>query len=153
MHLTWKEDQMNVCFISKMFDLFVDKSFLSCLLPDSPSPVSPTCDDPVAKRARNRARVIEELIETEKRHVADLTVACKNIQVPLKQQQVMSCLDTVRHVSRLSDGCFCQIDGLDVDTLFGNMEDVIDVSRDFLNCLMENKERGKLGKVICCHAI
>jgi hypothetical protein len=81
--------------------------------------------DPAVKQARNRIKVIDEIITTEERYIADLTVACEKIRRPLKQQQ---------------------IDGLDIDTLFGNMEEVAEVSRDFLSCLIQHQQEDRLGE-------
>jgi hypothetical protein len=65
---------------------------------DSLSPI-----DPAVKQARNRIKVIDEIITTEERYIADLTVACEKIRRPLKQQQVP--LDDLKWRLMMCVGC------------------------------------------------
>ncbi|XP_043845376.1 dynamin-binding protein [Dromiciops gliroides] len=80
---------------------------------ESPS-VSVASDDPEQRMLEKRAKVVEELLQTEKDYVRDLEMCIEQIMVPLQQAQVQN---------------------VDFEALFGNIQMVVNVSKQLLAAL------------------
>ncbi|XP_051837814.1 dynamin-binding protein isoform X2 [Antechinus flavipes] len=80
---------------------------------ESPS-VSVTSDNPEQRMLEKRAKVVEELLQTERDYVRDLEMCIEQIMVPLQQAQVQN---------------------MDFEALFGNIQMVVNVSKQLLAAL------------------
>ncbi|XP_068923285.1 dynamin-binding protein isoform X1 [Petaurus breviceps papuanus] len=80
---------------------------------ESPS-VSVASDDPEQRMLEKRAKVVEELLQTEKDYVRDLEMCIEQIMLPLQQAQVQN---------------------VDFEALFGNIQMVANVSKQLLTAL------------------
>ncbi|XP_036590985.1 dynamin-binding protein isoform X3 [Trichosurus vulpecula] len=80
---------------------------------ESPS-VSVASDDPEQRMLEKRAKVVEELLQTERDYVRDLEMCIEQIMVPLQQAQVQN---------------------MDFEALFGNIQMVVNVSKQLLAAL------------------
>ncbi|XP_025736504.1 dynamin-binding protein isoform X2 [Callorhinus ursinus] len=88
---------------------------MTLLSSQSSSPVAPPgsvyTENPEQRMLEKRAKVIEELLQTERDYVRDLEMCIEHIMVPLQQ---------------------AQIPNIDFEGLFGNMQMVIKVSKQLL---------------------
>ncbi|XP_001366251.1 dynamin-binding protein isoform X1 [Monodelphis domestica] len=80
---------------------------------ESPS-VSVATDNPEQRMLEKRAKVVEELLQTEKDYVRDLEMCIEQIMVPLQQAQVQN---------------------MDFEALFGNIQMVVNFSKQLLAAL------------------
>ncbi|XP_027715197.1 dynamin-binding protein isoform X3 [Vombatus ursinus] len=80
---------------------------------ESPS-VSVASDDPEQRMLEKRAKVVEELLQTERDYVRDLEMCIEQIMAPLQQAQVQN---------------------MDFEALFGNIQMVVNVSKQLLAAL------------------
>ncbi|XP_074089271.1 dynamin-binding protein isoform X3 [Macrotis lagotis] len=77
-------------------------------------PVSVVSENPEQRMLEKRAKVIEELLQTERDYVRDLEMCIEQIMVPLQQAQLQN---------------------MDFDALFGNIQMVVNVSKQLLAAL------------------
>ncbi|XP_016427822.1 dynamin-binding protein-like isoform X3 [Sinocyclocheilus rhinocerous] len=88
------------------------------------SPVSATTtEDPEQRMLEKRSKVIEELLQTEHDYIKDLQMCVKEIIQPLQKKQVQS---------------------IDFDGLFGNINSVIDLSRRLYKTLQDTDSIGQV---------
>ncbi|XP_020852453.1 dynamin-binding protein isoform X2 [Phascolarctos cinereus] len=80
---------------------------------ESPS-ISVASDDPEQRMLEKRAKVVEELLQTERDYVRDLEMCIEQVMVPLQQAQVQN---------------------MDFEALFGNIQMVVNVSKQLLAAL------------------
>lgn len=80
-------------------------------------------EDPEQRMLEKRVKVIEELLQTEKDYIKDLQMCVKEIIQPLQRKQVQN---------------------VDFDGLFGNINSVIDLSRRLFNTLQDTDSIGKV---------
>ncbi|XP_074152157.1 dynamin-binding protein isoform X3 [Sminthopsis crassicaudata] len=80
---------------------------------ESPS-VLVSSDNPEQRMLEKRAKVVEELLQTERDYVRDLEMCIEQIMVPLQQAQVQN---------------------MDFEALFGNIQMVVNVSKQLLAAL------------------
>ncbi|XP_072335800.1 dynamin-binding protein-like isoform X2 [Scyliorhinus torazame] len=79
--------------------------------PPEPSPITATPHRPEQKMMEKRAKVIEELLQTEADYIKDLEMCVDKVLIPLENKQLQQ---------------------VDCDALFGNIHTVIEVSRRLL---------------------
>ncbi|XP_057213732.1 dynamin-binding protein isoform X2 [Triplophysa rosa] len=91
-------------------------------LESSPASASAT-EDPEQRMQEKRSKVIEELLQTEHDYIKDLQMCVKEIYQPLQKKQVQ---------------------GIDLDGLFGNMNFVIDLSRRLYKDLQDTDSIGNV---------
>ncbi|XP_072883062.1 dynamin-binding protein-like isoform X2 [Hemitrygon akajei] len=94
-----------------------------------PAPVSAAVERPEQKMMEKRAKVIEELLQTEADYIKDLEMCVENVLVPLQAKQA-------RGVSQLQQ--------VDCEALFGNIQTVIEVSKHLLEELEETDTIGQV---------
>ncbi|KAG7492520.1 hypothetical protein MATL_G00014840 [Megalops atlanticus] len=88
------------------------------------APVSTAAtEDPEQRMMEKRSKVIEELLQTEKDYIKDLHMCVKEIIMPLQKKQVQN---------------------VDFDGLFGNINAVIDLSRRLYKSLQDTDSIGKV---------
>ncbi|XP_016107296.1 dynamin-binding protein-like [Sinocyclocheilus grahami] len=88
------------------------------------SPASATTtEDPEQRMLEKRSKVIEELLQTEHDYIKDLQMCVKEIIQPLQKKQVQS---------------------IDFDGLFGNINSVIDLSRRLYKTLQDTDSIGQV---------
>ncbi|XP_056324844.1 dynamin-binding protein isoform X2 [Danio aesculapii] len=88
------------------------------------SPASATnTEDPEQRMLEKRTKVIEELLQTEHDYIKDLQMCVKEIIQPLQKKQVQ---------------------GIDFDGLFGNINSVIDLSRRLNKTLQDTDSIGQV---------
>uniref|UniRef100_A0A8C8IW19 Dynamin-binding protein n=1 Tax=Oncorhynchus tshawytscha TaxID=74940 RepID=A0A8C8IW19_ONCTS len=80
-------------------------------------------EDPEQRMLEKRSKVIEELLQTEKDYIKDLQMCVKEIIQPLQRKQVQN---------------------IDYDGLFGNINSVIDLSRRLFKTLQDTDSIGKV---------
>uniref|UniRef100_A0A673X4B6 Dynamin-binding protein n=1 Tax=Salmo trutta TaxID=8032 RepID=A0A673X4B6_SALTR len=80
-------------------------------------------EDPEQRMLEKRSKVIEELLQTEKDYIKDLQMCVKEIIQPLQRKQVQN---------------------IDFDGLFGNINSVIDLSRRLFKTLQDTDSIGKV---------
>uniref|UniRef100_A0A4W5NBH1 Dynamin-binding protein n=1 Tax=Hucho hucho TaxID=62062 RepID=A0A4W5NBH1_9TELE len=80
-------------------------------------------EDPEQRMLEKRSKVIEELLQTEKDYIKDLQMCVKEIILPLQRKQVQN---------------------IDFDGLFGNINSVIDLSRRLFKTLQDTDSIGKV---------
>ncbi|XP_070975194.1 dynamin-binding protein isoform X2 [Oncorhynchus clarkii lewisi] len=80
-------------------------------------------EDPEQRMLEKRPKVIEELLQTEKDYIKDLQMCVKEIIQPLQRKQVQN---------------------IDYDGLFGNINSVIDLSRRLFKTLQDTDSIGKV---------
>ncbi|XP_072335801.1 dynamin-binding protein-like [Scyliorhinus torazame] len=85
--------------------------------PPEPSPITATPHRPEQKMMEKRAKVIEELLQTEADYIKDLEMCVDKVLIPLENKQLQQ---------------------VDCDALFGNIHTVIEVSRRLLGELEYN---------------
>ncbi|KAF7666541.1 hypothetical protein LDENG_00103010 [Lucifuga dentata] len=105
------------------------------LLSSQPKPLEPTpssdaspaadagTEDPELRMLEKRSKVIEELLQTEKDYIKDLQMCVKEIIQPLQRKQVQN---------------------VDFDGLFGNINSVIDLSQRLFKTLQDTDTIGKV---------
>ncbi|XP_067100752.1 dynamin-binding protein isoform X1 [Osmerus mordax] len=104
------------------------------LLPAQPKPLepAPVCavtsalaatEDPEQRMLEKRAKVVEELLQTETDYIKDLQMCVQEIIHPLQRKQVQN---------------------VDFEGLFGNINSVIDLSRRLLKNLQDTDSIGKV---------
>ncbi|XP_073683998.1 dynamin-binding protein, partial [Garra rufa] len=82
-----------------------------------------TTEDPEQRMLEKRSKVIEELLQTEHDYIKDLQMCVKEIIQPLQRKQVQS---------------------IDFDGLFGNINSVIDLSRRLYKALQDTDSIGQV---------
>ncbi|XP_050979784.1 dynamin-binding protein isoform X2 [Labeo rohita] len=82
-----------------------------------------TAEDPEQRMLEKRSKVIEELLQTEHDYIKDLQMCVKEIILPLQKKQVQS---------------------IDFDGLFGNINSVIDLSRRLYKTLQDTDSIGQV---------
>ncbi|XP_041714198.1 dynamin-binding protein isoform X2 [Coregonus clupeaformis] len=80
-------------------------------------------EDPEQRMLEKRSKVIDELLQTEKDYIKDLQMCVKEIIQPLQRNQVQN---------------------IDFDGLFGNINSVIDLSRRLFKTLQDTDSIGKV---------
>ncbi|XP_028915132.1 dynamin-binding protein isoform X2 [Ornithorhynchus anatinus] len=80
-----------------------------------PTSVSASTENPEQRMLEKRAKVVEELLQTERDYVRDLEMCVERIMVPLQQQ--------------------IQVQNIDFEGLFGNIQMVINASKQLLVAL------------------
>uniref|UniRef100_UPI00398E7DFD dynamin-binding protein-like n=1 Tax=Pristiophorus japonicus TaxID=55135 RepID=UPI00398E7DFD len=102
--------------------IMADMTLLSAdHLPLEPPPISATPENPEQKMMEKRAKVIEELLQTEADYIKDLQMCVDKVLVPLQVKQLQQ---------------------VDCEALFGNIHTVIEVSRRLLEELEETDSIG-----------
>ncbi|KAM3859662.1 dynamin-binding protein [Diretmus argenteus] len=92
--------------------------------PDSDTaPTTTSTEDPELRMLEKRAKVIEELLQTEKDYIKDLQMCVKEIIQPLQRKQV---------------------ENVDFEGLFGNISSVIDLSQRLFKTLHDSDSIGKV---------
>ncbi|XP_078269464.1 dynamin-binding protein [Rhinoraja longicauda] len=105
-----------------------DMTLLSTdIVSPDPPPVSATAEKPEQKMMEKRAKVIEELLQTEADYIKDLEMCVEKVLIPLQDKQLQQ---------------------VDCEALFGNIQTVIDISRRFLE---ELEETDSIGRVFLCY--
>ncbi|XP_072095059.1 dynamin-binding protein isoform X2 [Mobula birostris] len=94
-----------------------------------PRRASAAVERPEQKMMEKRAKVIEELLQTEADYIKDLEMCVENVLVPLQAKQA-------RGVSQLQQ--------VDCEALFGNIQTVIEVSKRLLEELEETDTIGQV---------
>ncbi|XP_062859111.1 dynamin-binding protein isoform X2 [Trichomycterus rosablanca] len=84
---------------------------------ESASASATTTEDPDQRMLEKRSKVIEELLQTERDYIKDLNMCRTEIIIPLKEKQVQN---------------------VDFDGLFGNIDSVIDLSSRLYEALQDN---------------
>ncbi|KAL2078012.1 hypothetical protein ACEWY4_025697 [Coilia grayii] len=92
-------------------------------LDSAPTSAATTNEDPEQRMLEKRSKVIEELLQTEKDYIRDLQMCVKEIILPLKQKQVQN---------------------VDFEGLFGNIDSVINLSRRLYKALSDSDSIGKV---------
>ncbi|XP_051770373.1 dynamin-binding protein isoform X2 [Ctenopharyngodon idella] len=82
-----------------------------------------TAEDPEQRMLEKRLKVIEELLQTEHDYIKDLQMCVKEIILPLQKKQVQN---------------------IDFDGLFGNINSVIDLSRRLYKTLQDTDSIGQV---------
>ncbi|KAK7134900.1 hypothetical protein R3I93_018113 [Phoxinus phoxinus] len=82
-----------------------------------------TAEDPEQRMLEKRLKVIDELLQTEHDYIKDLQMCVKEIILPLQKKQVQS---------------------IDFDGLFGNINSVIDLSRRLYKSLQDTDSTGQV---------
>lgn len=90
-------------------------------------PVSATTEKPEQKMMEKRAKVIEELLQTEADYIKDLEMCVDKVLTPLQDKQLQQ---------------------VDCEALFGNIQTVIDISKRLLE---ELEETDSIGRVFLCY--
>ncbi|CAK6956635.1 dynamin-binding protein isoform X3 [Scomber scombrus] len=103
------------------------------LLSSQPKPLEPASvsdetpaagtEDPELRMLEKRAKVIEELLQTEKDYIKDLQMCVEEIIEPMQKKQV---------------------NNVDFDGLFGNINSVIDLSQRLFDTLQDTDSIGKV---------
>ncbi|XP_069756346.1 dynamin-binding protein isoform X2 [Narcine bancroftii] len=88
-----------------------------------PPPVSATAERLEQKMMEKRAKVIEELLQTEADYIKDLVMCVEKVLIPLQAKELQQ---------------------VDCEALFGNMKTVIEVSRRLLEELEETDSIGQV---------
>ncbi|XP_053094652.1 dynamin-binding protein isoform X4 [Pangasianodon hypophthalmus] len=105
---------------------YVPEMTLLSAQPESlePAPASAaTTEDPEQRMLEKRSKVIEELLQTERDYIKDLNMCKTHIILPLQKKEVQN---------------------VDFDGLFGNIESVIDLSTRLEEALQDTDSIGKV---------
>ncbi|XP_070565083.1 rho guanine nucleotide exchange factor 38-like isoform X2 [Ptychodera flava] len=133
--------QLQEC-IAEIDKLTEEQSWVKGELKDlRPDPVG----DLKKRNAQMRTKVVDELMQTERDYVKDIKLCYEGFIGSLKGQKFQTLLVRAKALQQEEDSKNKQnrssMKGLELDILFGNVEQVIDVSERFLESLEENITR------------